>query len=448
MGVMLQCFYWNCPKEEQREYQWWREIENHVPNLAQTGFTHLWLPPASKSANLFGPSMGYDPYDFYDLGDFNQKGSEATWFGRRKELESLIQKAHTHGLQTLADLVINHCNGADAQETNPIDGKQRWTLFNPKSGKFKRTTDHFHPCRYETYDDMTFSDMPDLSHRHPDVFREILAFCRFLVEDIGFDGFRYDFVKGYGSWIIPAIQEYRYQRKEREIRPYGVAEHWSSEREIVDWLHEVNNWNDNEIDAFDFPLRYKLKRMCDEYGFDMRELLDSACLMRSRPWNAVTFVDNHDFRGGDGGDEIVSGKLMAYAVILTHEGMPCVYWKDYFTYGLARPDRPNGIAALVAAHEQYAGGQTRTLWADRDFYAMERLGHETQPGLILAMNNNGGKWRGARVHASRPGACYEPKAWWSEGDIGKPNVQHADGFGHVEIYAPPRGYVVYAPCRE
>lgn len=47
------------------------------------GITALWLPPVSKSANLGGPSMGYDPYDYYDLGDFNQKGRVKTWFGNR-----------------------------------------------------------------------------------------------------------------------------------------------------------------------------------------------------------------------------------------------------------------------------------------------------------------------------------------------------------------------------
>jgi len=446
MGVMLQCFYWDCPRLEEREYHWWERVNEEIQHLSQVGFTHLWLPPACKAANLYGPSMGYDPYDFYDLGEFDQKGSRATWFGQHTELEKLIRTAHEHKLQVIADLVINHCSGADGQANNPISGERRWTEFTPVSGKFPRTADHFHPCRYETYDDMTFSDMPDLSHRHPEVYFEVLELCRFLIEEVGFDGFRYDFVKGYGSWIIPAIQEYRYQRAAQEIRPYGVAEHWSSEREISDWLNEVNNWNDNEIDAFDFPLRYKLKRMCDEYGFDMRELLDTACLMRSRPWNAVTFVDNHDFRGGNSGDEVVRCKLMAYAIILTHEGMPCVYWKDYLTYGLARANRPDGIDALASVHRQYAGGRTETRWVDHDLYVMERLGHERQPGLILAINNNGNQWRGAWVDASRPNARYVPKAWWSDVDNGVPQTQHANAFGHVNVYAPPRGYVVYVPA--
>ena len=40
-------------------------------------------------------SMGYDPYDYYDLGEIDQKGSVPTWFGSRSQLEQLINEAHT-----------------------------------------------------------------------------------------------------------------------------------------------------------------------------------------------------------------------------------------------------------------------------------------------------------------------------------------------------------------
>ena len=112
-----------------------------VPELQQAGFTALWLPPACKAANLGGPSMGYDPYDYYDLGDFDQKGRVKTWFGSQAELTALINAAHTANMQVYADLVINHNNGGDAQEANPIDHTARWTKFNPGSGKFPRRLD-------------------------------------------------------------------------------------------------------------------------------------------------------------------------------------------------------------------------------------------------------------------------------------------------------------------
>ena len=72
MGVMLQAFYWDCPRLENREHQWWTFIRSRLPAIAQAGFTALWLPPVNKAARW--KSMGYDPYDYYDLGEFIQKG--------------------------------------------------------------------------------------------------------------------------------------------------------------------------------------------------------------------------------------------------------------------------------------------------------------------------------------------------------------------------------------
>ena len=78
MGVMLQAFFWDCPRVDKKEFQWWTYVRQQIPSLANAGFTSLWLPPVHKAANLAGPSMGYDPYDYYDLGEFDQKGSIPT----------------------------------------------------------------------------------------------------------------------------------------------------------------------------------------------------------------------------------------------------------------------------------------------------------------------------------------------------------------------------------
>lgn len=74
MGVMLQAFFWNCPRLADMEYKWWDHICGQIPSLAKVGFLSLWLPPIHKAANPGGPSMGYDPYDYYDLAEFDQKG--------------------------------------------------------------------------------------------------------------------------------------------------------------------------------------------------------------------------------------------------------------------------------------------------------------------------------------------------------------------------------------
>jgi len=443
MAVMLQAFYWDCPREEGREGRWWAHLRDRTPELAKAGFGCLWLPPSHKAANIGGMSMGYDPYDYYDLGEYDQKGSVATWYGTRRELDELIAAAHANGLTVLADMVINHNSGADEAEVNPISGLSRWTRFRPASGRFPRDWECFHPNPYERWDEDVFGDMSDLSHRNPYVFGELLKLSRWLIEEVGFDGFRYDFVKGYGGLTVTAIQEYRYLRNGLPFQPYGVAEHWSNARAIDDWVGHTNFSNQNPVDAFDFPLRETLKSLCDQYGFSLRNLESADTVLKRHPETAVTFVENHDLREGD--RPIVNDKLLAYAYILTHEGYPCVYWKDYFRHGLGLEGTPNGIAALVQAHERFAGGGTRILWLDDEFYVMERTGFGGQPGLVFALNNRGDRWSGARVTTGRRSTGFRPVAWWSRTDLGRPSDQVTDGDGRAQFWAPPRGYVVYAP---
>lgn len=327
----MQGFYWDCPAVEGRPGGWWRYLETQVAVLAEVGFTAIWLPPASKAAST--TSMGYDPYDLFDLGEFDQKGGAPTWFGTRAELESMIQAAHASGMQVYADFVIDHCSGADAQEPG-LDGVSRWTLFKPKSGRFARNSDCFHPCRYETWDQGEFGGMPDLCHRNPSVYTSLLQCAEWMLNEIGFDGFRYDFVKGYGPWMVRAIQELRGLHGSAAFKPFAVGECWAGSREIGDWLQEANAWSDNPVQAFDFPMRYRLKDLCETYGFSLRQLAAPGTVLTDGSGGAVTFVENHDVVRDD---PIVHDKMLAYAVILTHQGYPCVFWQDYFTWASAGP---------------------------------------------------------------------------------------------------------------
>lgn len=442
MGVMLQAFFWDCPRRDHKEFQWWEYVCQQVPSLADVGFTSLWLPPVHKAGNLNGPSMGYDPYDYYDLGEFDQKGSVPTWFGTRSQLLDLIRTAHGHGMSVIADVVINHNSGADAQEVHPITGQPRWTVFDPKSQKFPRTWECFHPCMYESWDEMTFGDMPDLSHRNPYVYAELLKLARWLIEEVGFDGFRYDFVKGYGANTIAAFQEYRYMREGKPFVPYGVAEFWDSAQAIEFWVGVANFSSSNPVDAFDFPLREMLKALCDEYGFSLRNLTTWDTVLRKQPQTTVTFVENHDLR--DEGRPIVHDKLLAYSYILTHEGYPCVFWHDYYNYNLALDGTPNGIAALVQAHEKYAGGATNILYVDDNLYIMQRTGFGEDPGLIYVLNNSGDTWNGRLVNTLWSNVTFQPVAWWSSSDRARPINQSTDRDGRAQFYAPPRGYAIYA----
>jgi len=401
----------------------------------------LWLPPANKAANISGPSMGYDPYDYYDLGDLEQKGSVKTWFGSRDELLDLIRTAHENQMEVYADLVLNHNNGADAQEDNPIDHKKRWTVFTPKSGKFSRDWQCFHPSRYESWDKETFGDMPDLCHRNPRVYTELLEYARWLMEEIGVDGFRYDCVKGYGGWMVRAIQELRGIRSEKAYKPYGVGECWDSDRTIQDWLDETNAWSDNPAGAFDFPLRYRLRDLCQVYSYSLRNLAAGGTLLKDRPSAAVTFVENHDVVRDD---PIRTDKMLAYAFILTHEGYPCVFWQDYYTWGLGQAGEKSGIAALVRVHEDHAGGATSILHLDDDVYIMQRAGWGKQKGLLFVLNNRG-DWNGKRVQTQWQNTRFVPVAWRGKDDTGVPEEKWTQEEGWADFWAPPRGYAVYIP---
>ena len=447
MGVLMQAFYWDCPKDEQQEYAWWNFVAARLPGLAQAGITALWLPPAGKAANIGGMSMGYDVYDYYDLGKYPQKGVDPerqevrTWFGSEEELRGLIRAAHGHGMRVYADLVLNHNNGADAKELNPIVNQERWTRFTPQSNTFTRDWTCFNPSPYRELDDVTFGDMPDLCHINPRVSTGILNHAKWMIEEIGFDGFRYDFVKGFGAWIIRAIHDRTYTRGGKPVEIFGVGECWAGDAFIDSWLDAVNSWARHRVGAFDFPLRYRLKDLCDTYGFSLRTLADGGVLMKERPFEAVTFVDNHDFRGGDT-PEIVSDKMLAYAVILTHEGYPCVYWKDWFAYGLAEPGEPSGIERLVRVHESHGGGGTNVLFVDDLLYVMERTGAGAQPGLVFALNN-AGEVRRERVRTGGANRTLAPLAWRGKDSMPAPPAVATDGDGWGEVEVPPRGYVVY-----
>lgn len=442
MGVLMQAFYWDCPGLEGREYQWWNHVKSKVSSLSSAGFTSLWLPPVSKAANIGGQSMGYDPYDYYDLGDIDQKGTIKTWFGSRDELVDLIEVAHDSNIQVYADLVLNHNSGGDGKEINPYDNRERWTRFTPKSKKFPRDYKCFHPSPYETWDDGTFGDMPDLCHRNPHVYTQLIEYARWLLEDVGFDGFRYDCVKGYGGWLGRAIQELRAIRNGKPFKPFGVGECWDSDRRIDEWLDETNAWSDNPAGAFDFPLRERLKDLSDSYEYNLRRLIEGGALFKDRPSEAVTFVENHDIVRDN---PIINDKMLAYAFILTHEGYPCVFWQDYYNWNLGQEGNKCGIAALVRVHEDFAGGATFVLYVDDHLYLMQREGFDKQKGLIFVINNRGDKWNGAKVKTQWRNTRFIPGAWRGSNDTGVPQEEWTDGNGFGDFWAPPRGYTVYLP---
>src|SRR5579862_2846406 len=73
--VMLQGFYWDVPSPAVGNAAapwWWDHLVAQASALHESGFTSIWLPPVTKGASG-GYSVGYDPFDDYDMGAKAQK---------------------------------------------------------------------------------------------------------------------------------------------------------------------------------------------------------------------------------------------------------------------------------------------------------------------------------------------------------------------------------------
>ena len=443
--VLLQGFYWDAPQG------WYKTLKDQVPDLQKAGFTAVWLPPPSKGKSG-ASSNGYDVYDHYDVGEFDQKGTIATRWGTKQDLIELIQTLHSAGMKAIADIVMNQMSGADAQEKNSIDGKMNWSKFDyghsapdgapdwstvesrlrravPHGLKepylFKKTAADFHPTN--EHPDFNAPQHnpefgPDLCQQHDWINVGLKLWGDWLINSLGYDGFRIDFAKGLdegyvNEWVHDGAKNGK----------FAVMEVWDSLDTIDRYVHQTG------AHAFDFPLFYVLSDMCNDAGggFDMRKL-DGAGFAAKDPRHAVTFVENHDTDRG--GQRIVTDKMMAYAFTLALEVYPSVFYKDYVNYGL----KPR-IDPLIAIHKRLAGGGLSTLYADRHLFIAQRAGEGSRPGLVLVLNNDPQQWESAWISA---------KSSWSGRNLrdyaGKAPNRHVAGDGRVELSAPPRGYAVYS----
>ena len=84
----------------------WVEITRRMPELAEAGYSSLWLPPPTKGSG--GLSVGYDLWDPFDLGGKDQRGTFPTRYGTETELHRLVETAHRFGIRVYFDNIMNH----------------------------------------------------------------------------------------------------------------------------------------------------------------------------------------------------------------------------------------------------------------------------------------------------------------------------------------------------
>ncbi len=458
--VFIQGFYWNSTPGG----IWYDSLAKLAPRLASAGFGAIWFPSPVKG--MAGPySMGYDPYDHFDLGEYNQKGSIETRFGSKQELINAINIFHRVGMEVWADAVMNHMNGGEqklAYECKPYPAfpDSEYMLFNyPNgSGRFRKNASHFYP-NLQTCDvnppyhgDPVFQFGVWLAHDKQNVKDSLIVWGQYLRNVLGFDGFRLDAAKHMDPIFVgPWLQNVN-------SGGYAVAEYYGSANEIATWLHYTQNVFGGDVSVFDFPLRFTLKDMCDNTNgsFDMN-YLDGAGLVNYgiSGYDVATFVDNHDFDriGWDGSIDIghspiVNDKHMAYAYIIFSEGRPSVWFKDYFAYGLnGKIDtliwiRQNFLWGTTTKRDGlnpwYVGAPIPQLDQSRDIYVARRNGGNGKPQAFLVINDNPTQWRGVWVNSDHPNQIFRDYT-------GVAIDKQAAADGRVELWAPPRGYAIYIP---
>ena len=147
-GIIMQYFEWYMDCHQNL----WNQIRENAEKLANIGVTALWLPPAYKGIGG-KDEVGYGVYDVYDLGEFDQKGTIKTKYGSKDEYLEAIIALKQSGIESYADIVLNHKMGADSIQTIPAT-RVDWSNHNietPETETVKVPTKFTLPGRQHKY---------------------------------------------------------------------------------------------------------------------------------------------------------------------------------------------------------------------------------------------------------------------------------------------------------
>lgn len=461
-GVMLQAFHWYSPADG----SFWRWLRDRSADLAQAGFTSLWLPPAYKGSGGAN-DVGYGVYDMYDLGEFDQKGSVRTKYGTRPEYLEAIRSAQKVGLHIYADIVLNHRMGGDQPEVmkatpyaqddrrqpkGPPQEIKSYTHFTFPGRKGKYSTfefnwQHFDAVDFNDYnrderntiyllDGKAFDDYVslekgnfsylmgcDVDFESEEVRQEITRWAKWYVQTTGVDGLRLDAVKHMSAWFFPGWLDELSQFVGREL--FVVGEYWVPDIAGLQWYLDAVG---GKMAVFDVPLHFNFNQASRAGGhYDMRRILDGT-LMRQRPSHAVTFVDNHDSQPLQALESVVEPwfKPLAYAIILLRqEGYPCVFGADYFGAEYEDRGRDGNNHKIVMTSHQFL--------IDRFLQARRLFGHGPQIEYFDHWNRIGWTRLGDDKH---PGAMAVLLSDGPEGskwmNVARPNTRFIDFTGHIK----------------
>jgi alpha-amylase len=436
-GTMIQYFHWYIPADG----NFWKEVQQNASQLAAIGITAVWLPPPYKAA-AGSNSVGYDVYDLFDLGEFDQKGTVRTKYGTRKEFEDAVQSLHDVGIQVIVDVVVNHKGGGDEVEKMmavKVDPENRnqvisepmeieaFTLFNfpGRKGKYSEFiwthqcfsgVDYNHATKEQAifnilnewghdweemiddekgnYDYLMFND---IEFRNPAVREELIHWSKWLYNIIHFDGVRLDAVKHispklYNEWLVRLRQE-----TGKEI--FAVGEYWAP-----GYLHLLTRYieaTEGNMSLFDSSLHHNLHKASKSGNeYDMRTIFDET-LTKEIPLKSVTVVDNHDTQPLQSLEAPVEPwfKAIAYALILLRQdGYPCIFYPDL--YGSIYKDKGKDgqeyeiflnkveeLEPLIGARRDHAFGMQRDYFDHANCIGWTREGDDKHTGCAVVVSN-------------------------------------------------------------
>ena len=369
-GVMLQGFYWNSYDDTK-----WTNLKSQVNDFADN-FSLVWLPQSGKCLET-SQTMGYMPYYY-----FNQNSS----FGTEAELRDLIKTFKSKGIGMVADVVINHHNTsgwfsfpAEVYKGVTYQLKSTDIVANDDKGKTaKEATKQGVSLSKYNDEGEDWSGCRDLDHKSQNVQTIIKAYLKYLKDDLGYTGFRYDMVKGFsGSHVADYNKSVGVE--------YSVGEYWDSNARIQSWINATLK----NSAAFDFQFRYNVRDAINSNNW--AALKSTNNLMNDKNWRqyAVTFVENHDMEyrsASEQQDPIRRDTLAANAYLLAMPGTPCVFFTHWLEYkdeigAMISARKAAGITNMsdyevkVATSAYYAVNVNKTLYA-----AVGRLDKMENPG--------------------------------------------------------------------
>lgn len=388
--VMLQAFYWDSHGETK-----WSQLNSQASEIAAS-FDLVWLPPASAAEGGGGMNMGYHPYQWHNLS--------SSW-GNQSQLTTLIKSLKAGGCKAVADIVVNHRAGNSANGDFPQDNFGTYGTFKiPNSCITKddeksngSATDYDY--KWNVQGDMWggYAAARDLAHSKSEVRDAVKGYLKWLKNTIGFEGFRYDLVKGYDP-------KYTAEYNTAAAPYFSVGEFYQSNYDdLAGWV----NGTSKKSTVFDFCFKQAMYDWGGGSNYEKLAWMDGST---KRPAGlihnpgmrqyAVTFIDNHDTATPHEGAWEYGGDVeKANAVMLSAPGIPCVFWKHWKTNKAA-------IKKMIACRKQMGVNSNSDVKVTNTSGYYESVATGTKGSLICRVGSWSGTPSGYSVACSGNGWAY------------------------------------------